>query len=447
MPHKDKTDEKPGEPAFEVPIQALGETLGREFFPGNLKKLDLKTEDCHRLHDALYAYHRNNRIMPVDSPDTVRPNLSFVSTARGLIVERGTAHYPEASYLPRNGAFAIPVEDIKRTLLFTDAVVIEDPVFAFCRAVTCSRYHESIPPLAVLERLLLQLAELRPLLERRLLRLTAFLPVPVENALGDIPQAEDGAVSPGDVADATIYGDDRALALVAAGRAVPPGRGPRRSFVRDLQRADGDDFEWLYRQAESLLYGQVDAGAYSPHLPNDYQYAVFKKLLLRNGQNIDPGARVAMELTSGCAVDPDKIGIGELVDIHRNEAVFAAWRELVRQSVNAAVDRKDSGVSSLDAFREEVNNRGREWRANFQRYNKGRLGDALTAAREVEVGSIKAIAASAAAIMALGLHYLPALKLMYKIPEVALKIQDIAGRRAAETAALSFFTAVRDTRR
>ena len=102
-------------------------------------------EDCERLYTALYVYHQKNRIQPVATADTVRPNLSFVSLADGVQVSRAAPPYEEGTFLPRNGEFRVPVEDIKRTLLFADAVVIEDPVFSFaagsCAPGIWSRYH------------------------------------------------------------------------------------------------------------------------------------------------------------------------------------------------------------------------------------------------------------------------------------------------------------------
>jgi hypothetical protein len=106
------------EPVFEVPIQILEEALGRFFLPDHLQHLDLKFADCERLYSALYTYHQNNRIQPVKSPDTVRPNLSFVSLAQGVMVDRSASPYKKGSYLPRNGDLEIPIDEIKRTLFF-----------------------------------------------------------------------------------------------------------------------------------------------------------------------------------------------------------------------------------------------------------------------------------------------------------------------------------------
>lgn len=442
--------DKPSGPVFEVPIQTLEEALGRSLLPDDLEDLDLGFADCERLYTALYAYHQNNRIQPVASPDTIRPNLSFVSLAQGVLVERSTPPYVEGSYLPRNGEARIPIEEIKRTLLFADGVVVEDPIFAFCRAVMCTRYMEAIPPFHILEECLQQLATLRPLLEKRLLRLTAFFPDPVENFSAAIPRPAGGTIVVGDVTAATDYRDERVLRLVAADRQVPDFQNisadERQRFIRNLMHGEGEEFRWLYRQAESLVYGTADPDAYCPHLPNDYQYTIFNKLLRRNAKKIENlNVQVMMELNSGCATDPEKIKLGELLDIRRDEEVFSDWRELIRNAVTMAEVRKNDDASQLDVFRDEVSNRGRLWRAKFQKYNKGRLADVITVSKQVSVGSFKAVAAGGAGalldpsgLVALG-------SLFYGLYKSALNLEAAADRRAAEAAALSFFTSVRET--
>jgi hypothetical protein len=178
----------------------------------------------------------------------------------------------------------------------------------------------------------------------------------------------------GDVAAATSYRDERVLRLVAADRAVPDfehiDADDRRRFIRNLMHEEGEEFKWLYVQAESLIYGTADPDAYCPHLPNDHQYRIFEKLLLRNAKRINNlNIQVVMELNSGCPTDPDKIKLDELLNIRRDEEVFSSWRELVRNSVNMAEARKQDDVSRLDIFKNEVSNRSREWRTNFQKYN------------------------------------------------------------------------------
>jgi hypothetical protein len=402
MDQASKAGPAPGEPVFEVPIQTLEEALERPFLPDDLKDIDLEMEDCERLYNVLYAYHQDNRIQPVATANTVRPNLSFVSLASGVVVDRSTPPYVAGTYLPRNGEFRVPIEEIKSTLLFADAVVIEDPVFAFCRAVMCTRYMEAIPAYHVLEENLQQLAALRPLLEKRLLRLTSYFPEPVKVSRQDTPRQPDGTFVVGDFAAATAYRDERVLKLVAGDGPVPDfarvSADERRLFIRDLMRQDGDKFQWLYRQAESLVFGTADPDAYCPHLPGEYQYGIYKELLKRNAKRIDDlNVQVVMELNSGCAIDPDRIKLDELLDIRRDEQVFSSWRELVRQAVNMAEARKQEDVARLDIFKDEVSNRGRDWQANFQKYNKGRLKDVMTASKEVSIGSFKALLAPARA--------------------------------------------------
>jgi len=313
----------------------------------------------------------------------------------------------------------------------------------------CTANMEDFPPLDFLEKSLQQLATLRPLLEKRLLRLTAFFPAPIENWGTDIPELADGAIVIGDAAAATMYRDDRILRLVAADKQLPNffgvGFDQRRRFIRELMDEAGPDFQWFYRQAESIVYGEVDPDAYCPHLPNDFQCDVFKKLLLRNARIENLNVQVVMELNSGCATDPEKIDVAELLDIRRDEQVFSSWRELVRESVHMAEARKQDNVTKLDTFKNEVSNRSRDWQANFQKYNKGRLKDVMTVSQEMSVGSFRAAAGVGAGalldptgLMALG-------SLFYGLYKSARNLETAVDQRAAEAAALSFFTAIHDT--
>jgi hypothetical protein len=104
MDKASKSRTSPAEPVFEVPIQTLEEALERPLVPDDLNDLDLEMADCERLYNALYAYHQNNRIQPVATATTVRPNLSFVSLAQGVQVERAAPPYVEGTYLPRTAS-------------------------------------------------------------------------------------------------------------------------------------------------------------------------------------------------------------------------------------------------------------------------------------------------------------------------------------------------------
>jgi hypothetical protein len=152
-----------------------------------------------------------------------------------------------------------------------------------------------------------------------------------------------------------------------------------------------------------------------------------------------------MELNSGCATDPEKIKVGELLDIRRDEQVFSQWRELIRNSVNMAELRKEDDVTKLDVFKDEVNNRGREWRANFQKYNKGRLADVITVSKEVSVGSFRAVTSGGVGALLDPTGLIALGSLFYGLYKSARNLEAAADRRAAEAAALSFFTSIRDT--
>ena len=433
-----------GNPVFEVPIQTLEEALEVSFQPEEVEKLDLDFDVVERLYFKLLDYHRENRIQAAAKPDTVRPNLTFVGLAPGVIVERDVPPYKKGSYIPHNGSAEVPVEDIKRTLLFADATVIEDPIFAFCRAVMCTQYMEARPPFRVLRQALTDLAAFRPLLEARLLRITAFLPDPVENFAAAIPRVGQGIVV-GDVSAATDYNDDRVLRLVTGKGGLPAGEG-RREAIRALMKQGGDDFQWLYRQAESMVYAAMDPDAYCPYLPGDYQLRLYKQLLRTNSDRFeDLGLEEMMDLNSGCAVDAEKIGVQELIGIRRDEEVFSKWRELVRTSVTASEARKSDDVSQLAAFQYEVKNKEREWAATFQQYHKGRLKAVVTLSKQVSVGGWKtAISGGAAALLdPTGISALGSV--FYGLYKSARNLEKAADRKAAEAAAITFFTAIRNT--
>jgi hypothetical protein len=434
------------EPEFEVPIQLLEELLGRPFLPEHLAGNILGYDDLERIYHALYGYHTRNRIQPVESTDTVRPNLSFVADPSGVAIERDVHPYSKGSYLPRNGQLNIPIDDIKRTLLFADAVVIEDPIFAFCRAVVCSSSHDYVH-LHLLEDLIRELAGLRPLLEQRLLRVTAYFPEPVEGFDGDLAYSDIGtsAGSYHDYADERvlrlIFSDDRLKALSTAGV-------EERARIIEQLEVEEPDLHWLYQQAQSIRFGILDHAAYCPHLPNDYQYDLFHKLLSRNTVRVPTlDVRTLMELTSGCAPDPDKIQVAELLDIRRNGEVFSDWRELIRASIAMATLRKNDRETQLLLLKEEVKNRAREWRAKFQKFNKGRLADVVTLSKEISIGGVKSVATSHAGSLLDASGLLSFGSLFYGLYKAARKIEDGVNRRASEAAALSFFTAIRDTTR
>ncbi len=91
-------------------------------------------------------------------------------------------------------------------------------------------------------------------------------------------------------------------------------------------------------------------------------------------------------------------------------------------------------------------NRSRDWQANFEKYNKGRLKDVMTVSKEMSVGTWKGVITGGAGalldpsgLVALG-------SLFYSLYKSVRNLEAAADRRSAEMAAISFFTATRDTR-
>lgn len=424
---------------YEHPVVVLEQVLGTSFRPEHLQGLKVDLALCEKLYFALRDFHRHNRVAEIDL-HLHRPNLSFVGRHDGVLVNTAFDGYTPGSFIPRNGDLTIPIDDIKRTLLFADAVVVEDPVFAFCRAVMCHRFQEAQPGFHVLRRALLDLAGMRELLENRLVRLTAYFPAAVEDVSAAIPR-RGGAVVVGEVAAATSHQDPEVLRLVA-GAAGDPERwkvalADRIALIRQLRNEEGEDFDWFYQQAESILYGRQDGLAYSPYLPTEYMYRVFAKLLARNSErSVDPFLRYVTELNSGFVVDPEKIRLQELADIRSSEEVFARWRKTVREALTSARTGVEQTVLNANAFRREMTERQREWAALHQRYHKGRIADIAKAGNEISVGTLGALFKGAEPSMG-------ALASFFTGPLVAIDRERL--RYRAEGAMVAFFTAVHAT--
>jgi hypothetical protein len=438
------------EPEYEVPIGPLQDALGVPLENDAIASLTVDFELCDRLYHTLFDYHSRNRIQPA-APDALRPNLTFVGLGNGVLVEKSCPPYPVGSYIPRNGSAEVPIDDIKRTLLFADAAVIEDPVFAFCRAVSCTVYHESRPPFHILEQALCNLADLLPLLSARLLRITAFLPDPVVDVRRSIPHLPGRGFETGEVVAATDYQDPHVLRIATAGH-LPAGfdalNAPQRALiVRSLMRDIGNDFPWLYRQAEGLVYSAVDHGAYSPFLPNDYQYKIYRHLIQTNAEELNRILELddLMELNSGCAVSPDAIGINELVAIRNDSEVFAEWRETTRQALTASRHMVDSNATHLDVFRHEMRQRERHWKDRFQKFHKGRVADVITVGKQISVSGFKTLLVTGAAAWTDPSQLLAFGTLCMGVYKSLKAVDNAVARRSAEGAALSLFAAVRDT--
>ena len=428
------------DPRFEVPLAVLDDALEVPLTPEYIDRIDPDLALCERLYFALRDYHRRNPIQPIDRT-LLRPNLSFVGPEQGVLVNTDFDGYRAGSYLPRNGQTTLPLQDIKRTLVFADALVVEDPVFAFARFAMCHRFQEAVPAWSVLQQALRALAAMRPLLEMRLLRLTAYFPDQVEDVARRVPRGA-GGIAVRDVAALTSYQDPRVLDLVVGSSTrltVEERSDPqaRRLRVRALMAAHGERFEWLYRQAESTVHGRQHGMAYAPFLPNTYQFDIFAELRRLNARS-GPHERLwqLAELNSGGIIDPDRIGFDELASIRLSDEVYAAWRRAVKAATKAAAP--DAAFDG-DAFRAQMREEQATWEAESRRYTGERLKDITTVTKQVSLGAIGGLVKGA-------LHGEPSIEALS-----ALLLGPVTGvhrellRRKADLAMTGFFAAVRST--
>src|SRR5437667_6067418 len=234
---------------FAVPLQVLDDALGFPLTPQYVHKAKPDLALCERLYFALRDYHRRNTIQPLDRRFH-RPNLSFVGAGSSVLVNTAFDGHARNSVIPRNGETTLPIDDIKRALVYADAVIVEDPVFAFCRMVMCHRLQEAKPSFHALTRALEQLAQMRPLLDHQLLRLTAYFPEPIPEAWRNLPS---GSISAREVLAGTDYQDPRVLAVLDTEElltaAPADDRRGRTRAISELMKKWGDEFKPLYRQA------------------------------------------------------------------------------------------------------------------------------------------------------------------------------------------------------
>lgn len=188
---------------------------------------------------------------------------------------------------------------------------------------------------------------------------------------------------------------------------------------------------------------------YSPYLPTDYLYKVYCKLIDNNAKKVarDLSVKTLMELNAGCATDSLKVKVEELVQIRRDEEVFGKWRELVRQSVLNMQTMQYDNVDKIFAFQEEMKQKEREWRATFQKYNKGALKDAMAIGSQVSVSGFMTTLATSGSALIEPSGLLAFGSLCYGVYKSSTKIEKEFKRKTAEAAALSFFTAIRDSPR
>jgi hypothetical protein len=370
---------QPSDDPAESPLSLLDDLLGVPLHPQYIEQAELDLALCERLYFGLRDFHQRNRIQPIDRRQ-FRPNLSFVGLGRGVLVNTKFDGYFPGSYIPRNGELTVPTGDIKSALLFTDAVVIEDPVFAFCRAVMCHRFQEAQPSWRTLAQALGDLAKMRALLEMRLVRLVAYFPKPVLAVSSQVPRTDHG-IRVVDVLAVTDYNDPAVLALVAG-----PGPATRTISIRDLMKQHPDDFEWLYRQAESIVHAQVDRDAYAPFLPAANQYDVFAKLCRINDK---PSPHKSLwklsELNSGCVPEPEKVTFDDLARVRLDEEVFKTWRDMANDATTAAT--QDGSIDATD-FRRRMDDHQYRWEGELRRYKGHWLKDVLVLGKQVSLGAL-----------------------------------------------------------
>jgi hypothetical protein len=418
----------PDDDPAEVPLAVFDDLLGVPLTPQHIGQAEPGMDLCESLYYGLRDFHRRNRIQPIDRR-RLRPNLSFVGLNRGVLVNTNFDGYAAGSYIPRNGELTVPTQDIKAALLFTDAVVIEDPVFAFCRAVMCHRFQEARPSWQTLEQALADLAQMRTLLEMRLVRLVAYFPEPVPAVASKVPRSERG-IAVGDVLAATDYNDPAVLALVA-GHNTPLDA----AAVRDLMRHHDSHFEWLYRQAESIVHARVDHDAYAPFLPTGYQYEVFARLCQLNARDAPhPAVKKLSELNSGCVPDPDKVSFDDLANVRLNEEVFKTWRDMANDATTTATQ---DGTVDVETFRRRMDDHQARWNSELRRYSGQWLKDTLQVGKQVSLGTLGGLIKAAAK----GDNPVGALKDVLLGPVKGT--HDELLRRDAETAMAGCFAAVR----
>jgi len=417
-------DPKPdslGSPDFEVPLALLDDALELPLTSEYVERIEPNLDLCRRLYSALRDYHRANRLGPMDRR-CLRPNLSFVGFGSGVLVNTDFDGYSPGSYIPRNGELALPDEDtLKSTLVFADALVVEDPVFAFCRSALCHRFQEAEPSWGLLKESLTRLAAMRRLIEMRLIRLVAYFPAAITDVARRVPRVG-GSIRVGDVMAVTDFADPAVLTLLGADSAA------------EAQKRHGEMFRPLYRQAESIAYARQDERAYAPFLPNAYQLEVFERLLQLNARPAPHEALQRLfELHSHCAIDPSRVGWEELADIRLSEEVFAVWRDVVRRATEAAMQTEGFDP---DAFRRKMYDLQEQWQEQQRRYTGKRVSDLLAVSKQVSIGTVGGLLKSIVAGT-------PSLEALWNVLRGPVQgVHDELLRRNAEQALAGFFAYV-----
>jgi len=419
-------------------INALEYALEVPLREEDIKRIAIDMQLVERLYWNLKEFHQKNRV-EIDR-SLFRPNLNFVGFGQGAMCRTDFDGFNDGDFLPRVGSLTIEMDWIKSTLLFSDEVVIEDPVFALCRWLLVGP--TGIPNLSLLEENLIAFCQLRPLIAARILRVTSFFPEPIRGAENNIKFNDDGSLTIGNVSAVTKYQNQAAvqMALAAIGERLDVDVKSKEWANEYLNLPDEEDFSWLYIQSESMLLARDDGVPFQPFLYGDYQTSLFKKLLLV-APDTYMGDLVRCEelstINSYCGSVASDVRFEDLISIRQNEEVFERWRETLRAGNNLTRDYVKTGFAGEKIFAQQMQEAQRQWKSDIKRAKQGFLGSVTDEGNSICVGAVGAVlgaiftggnpmgaAAGAAGGSAIG---------------VLLKTLSQAERYEAEKAAATFF--------
>lgn len=443
------TEDSKAEPEFEVPIRPIEEALGVPLQPKAIERLQIVPKLLEKLYYSLKSYHQCNRIVP-DSTK-FRPNISFAPSISytdesfGVECHRDFDGYIAGDYLRRNVSFTIPYNLIKSSLLFAHEVVIEDALFARCRFELMK---QGSPNLEWLREVLLTLAELRPLMEARLLRITAFFPELSRGVLSHPRLNVIGYKPFGHYLALTRFQNRAAIEHAAKAMGIEFNTDPESEDWPDNYMSIPDSFEFnnLYLMSESMAYASDDGIPFQAFLRNDFQLEIFTKLV-KNAPEAVLGDAVRimdlLRLNSYNAVIPDKVSIFDLVRIRFDEEVFEHWRSTVNQCLALARQHVKGGFSESSLFHSAIRDAENQWNASFSKHkNKSRFLNAITTdSHSMVVGGVGA--ALGAVLTGANPLIGAAAALAGSAAGVLTRVLSQCERYDAERSAASFFMAMR----
>ncbi|PWK61234.1 hypothetical protein [Roseicyclus mahoneyensis] len=380
------------DPDIETPITALETALQVPFREQYVQKIQIDMGLVERLYWTLKAHHTRHRVEK--DGGLFRPNLNFVGFGHGAMCRRDFDGLRVGDFLPRVGDLEIQDDWIKSCLLFSDEVLIEDPIFAFCRWVLVEP--TSMPNFPALRENLLKLCSMRPLLEARLLRMTAFFPEPIRGAESRIQFNDDGSLTIGKVSAVTRFQNQGAVehALAAMGVKVP-------AQVKDSEWADAylsipneEDFNWLYIQSESMIYARDDGAPFQPFLYGPYQADLFTKLVKIAPETYFSEMVRCQDLSkvnSHCSIAANDLKMADLVSIRKDEEVFERWRQTVRACMDRTREHVKKGFSEPQIFAQQMAEAEREWISDIKKSRKGVIGSITTEGNSICVGAVGAV--------------------------------------------------------